>query len=107
MSDHRINLNGKSLDYTCINRKFATNTSLGYEHVPGHGYLGSVTQQALYDDGYSSLWLEHVTELNNPNNKCYWFMWYGTKGLPNIPASGVMNKEDLIKVIANIKDISF
>lgn len=67
---------------------------------------GSVTALPLFDDGEDSLWLEHVVNVNDPNDICFWFMWYND-GNPSIPMSGVINSEDIVKVISNNRQITF
>jgi hypothetical protein len=101
MNDSRIERNGTKLDFTCKNKRFATDLESGYKHVSGHGYKGSATPGALYNDDEYSLWLEHVVDLRN-GHKCYWLMWY-KGGLPTIPMSGVLDKEDILEIIPNIK----
>ena len=102
MNDHRIEQNGRKLDFTCKNKRFSTDIQTGHEHLSGHGYKGSATPRALFEDGDYSLWLEHVIDLQN-GNKCYWLMWYNN-GIPTIPMSGVLDRNDILEVIANIKE---
>lgn len=93
--DHRIVVNGNPQDYTCQNRAYETDTNMGYPHGNYGHAKGSVTGQPLVVTATGTLWLEHVTEVNNPAAKLYWLMWYWTNGIPAIPLSGVFNKAEL------------
>lgn len=106
MKDNRIIQNGTSLDFTCENRRFKTDVQRGFAHYPGNNYLGSVTDTPLYDDGGFSLWLEYVVNVNDPNDKCLWFMWY-QDGWPTIPMSAVIDESNIVGVIQNIAAIKF
>ncbi len=92
--DHRLDSNGQRLDYTCGNRKFWTNVNLGVPHIPGQQHRGSVFGEPLTIDGEYSLWLEHVTFKDNPNDQCYWLMWY-KDGIPNMPGSCILHRADI------------
>ena len=92
--DHRMLANGERLDHTCENAKFLTNIRLGEPHVEGQQHRGSVFREPLYADGEWSLWLEHVTRKENPSEPYYWLMWY-RNGVPTIPLSGVLQRDDI------------
>jgi len=97
MADYRVIRAGQRLDYTCENSRFLTNLSMGRPHRPNHDYFGSVFGGALADDGEYALWLEHVTNKEDPTGQCYWFMWY-KNGRPTIPMSGIFHRENLENV---------
>ena len=99
--DHRIEENGQRLSYTCANRGYRTNVHLNtsYAHRdashpdrPGSDNLGSVFDRPLAQDG-ESLWLEHVVD--NEGHPCYWLMWYDPSGVPKLPASGILSRENI------------
>ncbi|MCU0360023.1 MAG: hypothetical protein MUF75_04780 [Bacteroidia bacterium] len=106
MKDHRIVINNNSLDNTCENRFFKTDISIGYEHYPGQVHKGSVTKHPLYEYDGQALFLEHVIDIRN-GNKCFWFMWYHENGMPKLPGSGVIDKDDIVTVINSISKIDF
>lgn len=108
MYDHRIIRNGVRLPFTCENRKYRTDITRGYAHDQNHNHLGSVTQEAIYDDGNGyTLWLEYVINVRNPNDRCMWFMWYDDNGLSTMPMSSVIDEADINEVIRNISQIRF
>jgi hypothetical protein len=92
--DHRIVLNGAPVNYTCENSRFQTNLSKGQAHGAGQA-SGSVFGQALVTYPGGSLWLEHVADNQDPGQPYYWLMHYDPTGMPSIPLSGIMSKEDL------------
>lgn len=97
--DFRIEQNGVRLDYTCENYSFRTNIQKGERHDPSHSYLGSVFCEPVkgdFGDEYT-LWLEHVAVKQNPNDECYWLIWY-KNGIPTIPASAIWHKDDIAKM---------
>jgi hypothetical protein len=81
------------VSYTCKNRRFWTDTRMGYAHGKC-ATLGSVFAGPLArnDSGYS-LWLEHVTNLDG--DPFYWLMWYDPEGCPTIPLSGIMDRNHI------------
>lgn len=107
MKDKRININGTSLEFTCENNQFKTDINKGNKHRENHNYLGSVTKEPLYADDENSIWLEHAVNVNNPEDTCYWFMWYNYEGFPTIPLSAVMSIDEIRTVLANVKEIKF
>jgi hypothetical protein len=85
--------------FTCANRRFRTHIEIGQPH--GNGQAGgSVFPDPLVDNGGYTLWLEHVTEVGDEDGGLFWFMWYDQSGSPTIPASGVLNL-DQIKEMTN------
>ena len=90
---HLITLNGKPLSFTCQNSQFRTDIHLGFGPDSRSGVKGSVLPFPLVDnkDGHT-LWLEHV--LDKKGHRFFWLMWY-EKGTPTIPASCVIETEDL------------
>lgn len=104
MSDHRITEpDGSKIDYTCENRRFKTNRNKGYSHGSKGEAKGSVLQGPLHDGGSYSLWIEHVIEKGS-DSQVFWLMWYN-EGVPTIPASGVLDAEDLDKIISNLAGV--
>lgn len=93
------------MKYICENKRFKTDITKGFEHRPGIGHLGSVTDKPLYEDDHS-LFLEHVVDKINGNH-CYWFMWYDQHGKSLLPASAVMDEQDILAVIKNLSSIKF
>jgi hypothetical protein len=94
--DHRILQNGQRIDYTCKNWSFSTDIAKGRPHGQ-HPTLGSVFDEPLAGSqapGEYSLWLEHVIANADPNDECYWLMWY-QDGRPTIPLSGILHREDI------------
>lgn len=94
MSDHRQRLDGNPIDFTCINSRYRTNTAIGEPHGDASAARGSVFREPLIEDGEYSLWLEHVVANREPDDRCYWLMWYRS-GRPTIPLSGVFSREHL------------
>ena len=99
MSDKRIIKDGIPLDYTCENLRFKTNIDIGKPHGGNH-VCGSVFNTALIDRTPHSLWLEHVLDKND-DGEWYWLMWY-EDGKPSLPASAVLTREDLNRMLALI-----
>lgn len=100
-NDHRIaRPDGEKIDYTCENRRYKTNVEKGYPHGREGRARGSVTPEPLHDGGSYSLWLEHVIE-KNTGKKVFWLMWY-RQGKPTIPASGILDADDLGEMIQNL-----
>jgi hypothetical protein len=88
--DHRIEHNGERLNCTCENWRYKTKTDVGHAHG-SYDTLGSVFERPLAEgDGYS-LWLEHVTNKDEPSQECYWLMWY-RGGRPTISMSGILRR---------------
>ncbi len=56
--------------------------------------LGSVFDRELVSDNGSTLWLEHVESIPD-GAKTYWLMWYDPTGMPTIPLSGALDKEQI------------
>jgi hypothetical protein len=92
--DHRIIQNGQRLDYTCDNNKFQTNINMGYPHG-GNPIRGSAFPHPLHSVGGWSLWLEHVSQKDDPEHEWFWLMWYDDNRRPTIPLSGVMHRQDI------------
>ena len=90
-------------NYTCRNIKFQTDTRKGHPHgsrqVRGSVFKGPLCKG---ENGYT-LWLEHVTNLNDSKDQCYWLMWY-QDGIPTIPLSGIMHRKDIINMVASFAD---
>jgi hypothetical protein len=95
MRDHRIERDGMRLDYTCENARFRTNIDMGETHA-GYQSRGSVFREPLVlnEDDYS-LWLEHVSDRRNPDERYYWLMWCDPSGHPTIPMSGILSREHI------------
>ena len=95
-------LNG--IPFTCENRRFATNITMGFPHGPGQA-IGSVIASPLItaaSNGGYSLWIEYLTDASGEMapGDVFWLMWYGPTGNPTIPASGVFDKKGLAEMIA-------
>jgi len=98
-ADNRIEQQGKRLGYTCENAAYSTNIGKGERHAPSHSYQGSVFSEPIkgrLGDEYT-LWLEHVIAKRNPNDECYWLIWY-KNGRPTIPLSAIWHREDLARM---------
>jgi hypothetical protein len=92
--DHRIiQADGERLDFTCQNMRYKTNISRGFAHAP-NPIQGSVLSEPLSERDGNSLWLEHVVRTDDPEEDCYWLMWY-KNGHPAIPMSGILDKQDI------------
>lgn len=91
-------------NFTCANRKFKTNINKGYKHLPEHDYLGNAFKEPLFNENNCSLFLEHVVDIKSGEENLFWFMWY-KNGKPIINASAVFDKEDLIEISQNIKEL--
>lgn len=94
--DHRVVAGGARHSFSCENRAYKTDIGAGQIHGANSNTRGSVTGQPLVQtsDG-ATLWLEHVEEVRNPSQKCYWLMWYKPDGIPTIPLSGVFDRNEL------------
>jgi hypothetical protein len=69
--------------------------------------MGSVLGRPLVDHGEYTLWLEYVVNKKD-KDEFYWLMWYKS-GVPTIPMSGVLSKNDLseiLKAFLDAKDIN-
>jgi hypothetical protein len=94
--DHRINQGGAPLNYSCENYGYRTDIGNGQPHSSYAATRGSVTGQPLVRTSQgATLWIEHVEEVKNSTQKCYWLMWYDPDGKPTIPLSGVLDKTEL------------
>ena len=94
-SDHRTTTaDDERVDYTCENRRYKTNVEKGHPHGDESRARGSVTQKPLHEGSSYSLWLEHVIE-KKTGKEVFWLMWY-RQGKPTIPASGVLDVDDLV-----------
>ncbi|HSY35806.1 MAG TPA: hypothetical protein VK814_08660 [Acidobacteriaceae bacterium] len=94
----RIIVNGQPQDFTCKNSRFATDITKGQPHVdPAAKARGNTLDGPLADSDGHTLWLEYVSDLEDENKKLFWLMWY-RDGIPTIPMSGVMTKNDLCKM---------
>lgn len=98
---HKHRLNGQA--FTCSNYRFDTKTNAGKPHGAGQA-SGSVFDTALvtHPGGYS-LWLEHVTDKQGGPD-VFWLMWYDQNGDPTIPASGVLDLQQLRDVAKGLID---
>ncbi len=93
--------NGNYLNFTCGNSKFSTDTNKGAAHGIETA-KGSALTDPLAEHGGYTLWLEHVVDHGRPDNELYWLMWY-LNGIPKIPMSGVLSKEDLCRMSEKIR----
>jgi hypothetical protein len=89
----------KKSKFICSNEKFETNIEKGFK--------GSVTKNPIYKDKSAVLRLEYVREIKKPKNEIFWFMWYKSDGTPLLIESAVFDKDALLEVIKNIKEIKF
>ena len=100
--DHRIiDADGQRVPYSCQNSAYRTNINKGEPHGPNSETRGSVFRTSLVAHGDSSLWLEHVVELQT-GAELYWLMWYWQDGTPSIPLSGVLNRSELSRMIGQL-----
>ena len=99
--ESRILINGEAKDFSCKNRRYATDIKKGNPHGKYSKTRGSVFPEPLIivSNG-STLWLEYVTEENEEN--IYWLMWYDSDGKPTIPLSAVFNNDDLGNMIKQL-----
>jgi hypothetical protein len=83
---------------------FRTDIDAGFPHAPYSPARGSVFPDALHVDGPNdpangfSLWLEYVVDLHHGRDM-FWLMWYDPKGCPVTPASAVISRESLRKLV--------
>jgi hypothetical protein len=102
--DHRIrDPQGAPVSYTCENHGFRTNTSAGKPHGPLGTALGNVLSTPLIQGPDYSLWLEHVVETKT-GRRCYWLMWYDSRGVPSIPISAVFERSDLSEMLRRLAE---
>ncbi len=71
------NLNGQP--FTFANRRFQTDASQGFEHLPGEA-RGSFLEQPLQDEGGYRLYLEHVVDRAAEQELA--LVWYDPEGSP-------------------------
>lgn len=101
--DHRLtDAHGNHTAYTCENRRFVTNVSMGHPHGRSQAH-GSVFGDPLITHGGYTLWLEHVQE-RATGERLYWLMWYDPQGMPTIPLSSVFDRQDLSNMLAQLAD---
>ena len=94
--DFRIEQNNERINYTCENNRFRTNITKGEPHGE-HRIRGSVFAEPLariQAEGEYSLWLEHVIPKNDPDDECYWLMWY-KDGCPTVTGSSILHRDDI------------
>ena len=96
--DHRIEQDGQRLGYTCANSRFRTNINRGHNHGQHSAIRGNVFDRPLVDSGGYSLWLEHV--ISKIDEEYYWLMWYDGEGIPTIPMSGILSRNDIANMEA-------
>ncbi len=102
--DHRItDAQGARIPFTCENRGFRTDSASGEPHAPLGSARGSVLTVPLIQVHGFSLWLEHVVE-SKTNRRCYWLMWYDSRGIPTIPISAVFERADLSEMLRRLAD---
>lgn len=94
--DRLLDNNAVYRDFTCGNSRFSTDVSQGFTHGDNSA-KGSVFAKALATSGSYTLWLEHVVDNSGEDNQLYWLMWYDN-GIPKIPMSGILTKEDLCRM---------
>jgi hypothetical protein len=97
--DHRIKRNGKVYDYSCENGRFRTDIKKGQPHGCSTT-LGSVFDRPLCKPGKEgdSVWLEHVIE-DSTRTEYYWLMRYKKTGVPSMPMSGILSREDIANML--------
>lgn len=105
-SDHRIRAtDGRRIPFTCENRRYMTDVTVGLPHAPNGEALGSALDGPLFDFGDASIWLEHVVE-RATGEKCYWLMWYGSDGRPTIPLSGLFDRGDIERAAQALRSLN-
>lgn len=99
VKDQLTEASGRSIPFTCRNKRFETNIEKGVPHG-ACATRGSVFDEPLIEtDGYS-LWLEHVLEPATLH-EYYWLMWY-RDGVPTIPLSGIFDRDELSQMIGRL-----
>ena len=91
MADHRIEENGRRLDFTCQNRGYRTAIRKGHPHGEPGTAGGSVFPDLLEGNGDPySLWLEYVVPVSglDSGEDMFWLMWYNN-GRPESVNSAV------------------
>ena len=92
---HRIELDGQRINYTCENSGYRTDLNKGETHADRSPARGSVFPEPLASrEGGYSLWLEHVVD-KKTGDEYYWLMWYDANGYPTIPLSGILSRADI------------
>ena len=94
--DRLTDATGNPVNYSCGNSRYRTNLSKGLAHG-NSPTLGSVFDAPLVDHSGYTLWLEHVVDIQS-GEEVYWLMWYDPDGVPTIPMSGILNKEELAEM---------
>lgn len=94
-----IHTDGEPVRFTCQNARFRTDFGRGENHGAADTSRGSVFGQCLANHEGYTLWLEYVAELKEPNGNYYWLMWYDSEGYPTIPLSGIMSREEVVRMI--------
>lgn len=94
--------NGQRIPFSCENSGYLTNINKGFSHQPYSPTLGNVLDGPLVDDGYYSVWLEHVVAKGS-NEEFYWLMWYSNAdGKSTIPLSSVFKKDGLQQMVSRL-----
>lgn len=66
---------------------------MGQRHGQHSATRGNVFDRPLADSNGYSLWLEHV--IGDGREDYYWLMWYDSAGIPTIPLSGILSRNDI------------
>ena len=101
---NRLNdANGNPIPFTCRNRRFQTDISMGNPHGTAGQAPGNVLSAPLITSNGYTLWLEHVLQPSTAARE-YWLMWYDPVGNPTIPMSGVFSRNELSEMLARLAD---
>jgi hypothetical protein len=99
--DARIGAPNNPVDFSCRNRKFQTNIERGFADTPSQTRGSAIPAPLVQNNGWT-LWLEYVSELEDPDTTWFWLMWYAPDGLPTIPLSGVFDRNHLADMIRQL-----
>lgn len=92
---------GRPIDFTFTDKVFRTNTLAGYAHGFARA-LGSVTVEPLHESNGHSLWLEHVQEINRPEEEWFWLMWY-FQGVPMLQDTSAFRRSEVSAICERFK----
>jgi len=99
--DARIGAPGNPVEFSCRNKRFQTNIDRGFAHRPSQT-RGSAIPDPLVENNGWTLWLEYVSEPEDPAATWFWLMWYNSDGVPTIPLSGVFDRGHLANMIRQL-----
>ncbi len=78
------------------NQYFSTDSTKGYEHLPGQPKGSVFRGPACNPDAEgNNTWLEYVTDKRNPEDERFWFAIYDKDYEPTLKVSPIFKREDL------------